>query len=241
MRASTRGAMAVLAAIILGAGLGPAATAPATAASPGILVSLDGVHWMPGPVAGPLPGLGPLVPGGSGHWVVYIRNASTVPAVLRVSASVEASAEYRGALTLSADIGSVPGAARVSASNGCLELLSGIELADGEETMVTIVASVDAAAGDEVQGQIATAVVYATLVEAPGVVAGPACPLFPNEPTAPPSAIARTGSDARGALPVAYAALAAALVGGLLAAGRRRPATHPGAHGMPESPRGCRR
>lgn len=240
MSASTRGVLAVLASIILGTVLGAGPAAPATAASPGILVSLDGVHWMPGPVAGPLPGLGPLVPGGTAHWIVHIRNASPVPAVLRVSASVEASADFRSALSLSADSGSVQGPARLSASSECLELLSGIELADGEETIVTIAASVDVGAGDEVQGQIATAVVYATLVETPGVVAGPACPLSPSEPTTPPSAIARTGSDGLTMLPVVGGALVAVLLGGMLAVARRRSATHSvveGAEGMLETPR----
>jgi hypothetical protein len=157
--------------------------------------------------------------------------------VLRVSATVEASAEYSAALSLAAGVGTVYGPAMSTAANSCLELLSGIDLADGDETAVTIVATMDVGAGDEVQGQTATAVVYATLVEMPGVVAGPACPLSPSEPTSPPSAMARTGSDGLAMAPIAFGALAATLLGCLLAgAGRRnRPGRTPD---MPTEGRG---
>lgn len=224
MSASARGARAVLAVIAMAVALGWMPPAPATAASPGILVSLDGVHWVPGPEAGPLPPLGPLVPGGSGQWVVHIRNESSTLAVLRVSATVQGSLEYRTALSLSAAVGAVHGPVRSSAASDCIELLSDVALAEGEETVVTIEATVDVGAGDDVQGQTATAVVYATLVEAPGLVAGPACPLSPSEPTEPterPSTVARTGGDVSAAVPGVFGALASALLGGALVVARR--------------------
>ena len=220
MRAPVPWVRVALAAIALGVALGP--VDPVSAAPPGILVSLDGVTWMPGPVAGPLPPLGPLVPGGTGHWVVHIRNASSVSAMLRISASVDASAEYSTVLSLAAEVGAVHGPAQLSAASECLELLSGIELTAGAQTAVTIVASVDVDAGEEVQGQTATAVVYATLVEIPGAIAGPACPLSPSQPTNLPPQVARTGTDGSAVLPVAFCALAATLLGSLLTEVRRR-------------------
>lgn len=202
-----------------------AAPGSATAASGGILVSTDGVSWQTGPVAGPLPAVGPLVPGGTGTWTVHVRNASPVSAAVQVALQIEAAdSVLLDHLELAATAAGGAGEAVTPGVGVCEALLDGPVLAPGETVVVTIAVSLDASTPNAVQGASARSRIFATLVEdADGARPAASCPREPPAPVPPqpPAAIARTGGGVSAAIAVTAALC---VVPGLVAVvlGRRR-------------------
>lgn len=174
-----------------------AAPGSATAASGGILVSTDGVTWHAGPVAGPLPAIGPLVPGGSGTWTLHVRNASSVSAAVHVAFTVDtADPALLDHLQVVATAVGGDGDAVTPNVGTCQTLLDGPVLAPGQSVVVDIAVSLDASAPNAAQGANARSRVFATLVEdADGARPAASCPREPPAPVppSPPDTIARTG------------------------------------------------
>jgi LPXTG-motif cell wall-anchored protein len=84
----TRGGRAVLAAIVAivaGASTLGLSAAPAQAAAPVVLVSTDGVNFLPGLGVGLFDGTGLLVPGDTATADVWIKNPLATPAIVRVN------------------------------------------------------------------------------------------------------------------------------------------------------------
>ncbi len=199
-----------------------AAPGSAAAVPGGILVSTDGVTWHSGSIAGPLPAVGPLVPGGSGTWILHARNTSALSATLMLAVQVEVgSADLLDHLDLHATAAGGVGELVTPTLGECQAILTGPVLAAGETVVVDIGVAMDAAAPNAAQGVTAQSTVYATLVEdAGGALPPAACPRDESGPLSPsrPDAIARTGVDARAGAPIAASAALLAIVGLLVVA-----------------------
>ena len=233
-RAAGRLAAAVLAtgvvgAIVLGSGASPAAAAPVD-----LLISTDGIHFASSLEGGLFDGLGTLVPGDSIASSLWIRNPTSAPAEVRVSArNVTVSTElFAAAVNMDAwDSGTDATRSRtLGALAKCEIIVPAQRIAAGAtiETLVTFtMADLRGVSG---QGENANLDLFVAMRDAE---AGPFPPsaceddgvLISSQPARPsplvsPSSLATTGTDY--AVPLLVTGGFLVGIGLFFVAGRRR-------------------
>ena len=164
-------AAAALAAIALVVGIPlPADAAPGD----GVLVSTDGVHFSSALPSGLFPASTVLIPGASRTATLYVKNDSSVPSQLFVSASrvVVSSRDFAQSLSLRATSAASPGttAVRLDAVAGCATLLAQ-RLAPGAVTELTLTLAMADVTARVAQGESLSAVLGLALVESDTSVA----------------------------------------------------------------------
>jgi len=202
------------------------APAPAAAAPPEVLVSLDGTNFAPTLPAGPFDTLGLLVPGDSLVASLWIMNSSADPGLVRVTVDdlVVPSPAFATGVILSADDGIASRSATFGQLETCSTVLPVTTLAAGAVIRIDLtLAMLAALAGLEAQGEAAQ---LGFAVDLRDVASGPfptanGCPPGINGLASPAGAVAFTGVASVGAT-LGWAV--ALLVGGtlLLVVRRRR-------------------
>lgn len=222
---------------LLAAALLASATVPAAAAGSQLLVSRDGVHFTPDSTFPLFDRMGRVVPGDESTEQVWVKNDSTVDAVLRIDliGPRTDSPALGAAFSLSTRQPGGPATAPVTIETGirngdCTVLADGIALRPRQQLRLRLTAGVDRRLGEQ-RGMLGTVRfrLRGMLTEAVGatpVVPGSVCQQPPDSPHAPaaprPGQLPQTGSAAL--LPVGLIGAVAIVAGTLVSvlAWRRR-------------------
>jgi hypothetical protein len=215
------GMMAAVVAILAAATVMPAA--PAQAASPQILMSTDGIVFVPVTAVDLFDDLDLIVPGDTMDARLWLRNDSSTPALVRVAVTGLAvtSPAFGSAVTLSSTMNGASYASSVGALTDCQVVVQAQTVGAGSTVRIDFEVTMDSATGGlDAQGATASLGFIATAHDA---AAGP----FPDADGCSSSAIgaprpgslAWTGSEV---MPTILVALALLGMGALFTVLRRR-------------------
>jgi len=201
--------------------------APAQAAPPEILVSTDGVTFVPATAVDLFDDLDLIVPGDTMDAQLWVRNDSTTPAFVRVAVTdlVVPSPAFGSAVTLSSTLNGAAFASALGALSNCQVVVQAQTVAAGGTVRVDFEVSMSSAtSGSTAQGQTAE---VGFIVTAHDSAAGPfpnangcsAAAAGANSTAGSGSPLAWTGQEV---LPTLLVALGFLAMGALLALVRRR-------------------
>ena len=221
MRRIARAIIALAALALAGPMILPAA--PAHAAPPEILVSTDGVTFVPATSVDIFDDLDLIVPGNTTAGQLWVRNDSTTAALVRVAVTdlLVSSPAYGAALTLSSAMNGATFAATFATLSNCQVVVQAQTLAAGATTRVDLGVTMSSATnGRTAQGEAAD---IGFMVTAHDSAAGPfpdanGCSSAAAGPSPDPS-LAVTGSEV---LPTVFVAIGLLVVGVLFTMLRRR-------------------
>lgn len=227
MQVIIRSAAAIIALGLSAGMLGPAQAA--NAANQDLQFSTDGISYG-STIAGPLFGTAAIVPGGSLHANLYVRNATTHDATLDLHATgaTASAAAFARSLVLQGSVEQVSGDPLALGTAGdCALLLSGAAIPAGRSVQVSLTLAMMSSVTDAVaQRESAALNLRISLTDANmptpddrGCVDGVDVPVF-NAKQSEPANLATTGTDPQ--LPLLFGAVLVGVGIALLLARRRR-------------------
>jgi hypothetical protein len=202
------------------------ASAPATAAEPDILVSDDGVTFVPQLDDGLFDDLGLLTPLSAISASLWVRNTSDRDASLRLSVDelVSDSPEFRDSLAITASVGAQEWAWTLADPSVCDSVVPSVPVGAGQIVRIDLTASLEDVSGQDLQDESAEISF--------SVAARDAQVPFPNDPCALPGddsgggtdngsegGLSGTGADV---IPLISASLALLVAGLVILLARRR-------------------
>jgi hypothetical protein len=170
-------AVACAAALVMVAPMASAAS-PADAATGAILVSEDGANFSTNLASGLFSRTGQLMPGDTVTRTLYVKNASSVAGVLRISRySPALSSPFARAVSLSSTLGiPITSSEADGATVGCIRVVSDLPLAVGQSIAVPIILKVGSFNGATAKNETADIDLFVSMSDPAGpVLASPQC------------------------------------------------------------------
>lgn len=166
----------LLASLALALAIAPAPGA-ARAASGDILLSLDDANWSATLPLGLFSGAGTVIPGEHISRTLWIKNATSSPAILRLSRMQTASTSslFARAISITATGRGTGGSSPTSQNASCAQLLPDQVVLAGGSTSIVVTLTIADLQGAQAQGQSATISLIASLSAVGGTAASP-CP-----------------------------------------------------------------